>query len=87
MDFPGRVCKAARRYNQQGTINLRLLCYNTSEELSPAAVLHAQVEIILGLEGVIKCHNERVVTGGENLLLCQCPFDLVPLDHFLLTQN
>ncbi len=64
-----------------------VLCYRTSEELSTAAVLHTQVEIILGLEGVIERHNERMVTGSEDLLLRQRPFDFVPLDHFFLTQN
>lgn len=60
---------------------------HTSEKLPTAAVFHAQVEVVLRLEGVIQCHDEGVVARGQNLLLRQCPLDLIPLDHFLLAEH
>jgi hypothetical protein len=59
----------------------------TSEKLAATAVLHAEIQIILRLEGVVKGDNERVVAGSQNFLLSQCAFDFVALDHLLLAQN
>lgn len=61
-------------------------CLQGSEELAAAAVLHAQIEVVLGLEGVIKSDDERVIAGRENLLLGEGSLDLVALDHLLLAQ-
>ena len=56
----------------------------TSEELAPTAVLHAEIQIILRLEGVVKGDNKRMVTGSQDFLLGQRSLDLVALDHLLL---
>ena len=36
---------------------------------------------------MVQRNDERVVASSQNLLLCQCAFDLVPLDHFFLAQD
>jgi hypothetical protein len=59
----------------------------TSKELSTAAVFHAQVEIILGLERMVERHDERMVARRKDLLLGKRPFDLIPLDHLLFAQH
>ena len=58
-----------------------------AEELAAAAVLHAEVEMVLGLEGVVEGDDERVVGGGEDLLLGERALDLVALDHLLFRQH
>lgn len=42
--------------------------------------------MILRLERVIQCNNERVVAGSKDLLLRQRTLDLVPLDHLFLAE-
>jgi hypothetical protein len=59
----------------------------TPEELSTAAVFHAQVEVVFRLERVIQSNNKWVVARRQDLLLGQGTLDLVPLDHLLLAQN
>jgi hypothetical protein len=58
-----------------------------SEELSATAVLHTQVQMIFGLERVVKRDDEGVIASGQNFLFGECSFDLISLDHFLLAQN
>lgn len=62
-------------------------CLKSPEELTTAAVFHAEVKIVLGLEGVIQSHNEGMVACSENFLLGQSSLNLVALDHFLLAQD
>lgn len=59
----------------------------TSKELSSTTVFHAQVEVILGLERVIKGDDEWVIAGRKNLLFGQRALDLVALDHLLFVQD
>ena len=51
------------------------------------AVLHAEVEVVLGLEGVIECDDKRMIRRRKDLLLRQCTLDLFPLYHLLLGQD
>jgi len=60
---------------------------HTSEELSTAAVFHAEVEVVFRLEGVVESNNEWMVACSQNLLLGQRTLDFVPLDHLLLAQH
>jgi len=43
--------------------------------------------MVFRLERVEQCDNEGMITGSEDLLFCKRTLDLVPLDHFLLTEN
>lgn len=40
--------------------------------------------MILGLEGMIQGHNERVIAGGQDFLLRQGTLDLISFDHLFL---
>ena len=60
---------------------------HTSEKFSSAAVFHAEVEVIFGLERVVERNDEGVIAGGQDLLLGQRSLDLVALDHLSLAQN
>ena len=58
----------------------------TPEEFPATTVLHAKIKVILRLERMIQRHDERVIAGGQNFLLCQSPFDFIAFDHLLLAQ-
>lgn len=83
------------RSSDLGSVELRVCLSHTlalsglqsPEKLASHAVLHTEIEVVVGLEGVVESHNEGVVGRGENLLLCKRPLDLVSLDHLLLGQH
>ena len=58
----------------------------TPEEFPATTVLHAKIKVILRLERMIQRHDERVIAGGQNFLLCQSPFDFIAFDHLLLAE-
>lgn len=58
-----------------------------AEEFTSAAVLHAQIEMVLGLERMVEGDNKRVVTCRQDFLLCEGSLDFVALNHFLLAQD
>jgi hypothetical protein len=58
-----------------------------SEELSSTAILHAEIQMILGLERVVQSDNKWMVAGRQNFLFGKCPFDLISLDHFFFAQD
>ena len=58
-----------------------------SEELTAHAVLHAEVQIVLRLEGVVERDDERMICRRKNLLLRQGSLNLLPLYHLLLRQD
>lgn len=60
---------------------------HTSEKFSTAAIFHAEVEMVFGLEGMVESDDEGMVTCGKDLLFSKRPLDLVSLDHFLLAQH
>ena len=76
-------------------IELRILLRETlprtrlqrAEKLPAHAVLHAEIEVRVRLERVVQRHDERVVSGREDLLLRQRPLDFAPLDHFAFGQD
>jgi hypothetical protein len=41
-------------------------------------------EVVTRLERMEQSDDERMVCSGQDLLLCQSPLDLIPLDHLLL---
>jgi hypothetical protein len=43
--------------------------------------------MVLRLEGVVQCDDERMITGRQDFLLGECSFDLITLDHLLLAQD
>lgn len=57
------------------------------EELASHAVLHAEVEVVLGLEGVVQRDDEGMICRCEDLLLRQGALDLFPLYHLLLGED
>lgn len=57
---------------------------HTSEELATTAVFHTKVQVVLGLEGVIKGDDEWMVTRCQDFLFGKGALDLVALDHLLL---
>lgn len=58
-----------------------------SEEFTSAAVFHAEVEVVFGLERVVQRHDEGMVARREDFLLGEGALDLVSLDHLPLAQD
>jgi len=59
---------------------------HTSEELAATAILHAEVQVVLGLKRMIQSNDEWVIAGCKDLLFSQCALDLVALYHLLLVE-
>ena len=56
-------------------------CLERSEELTTTAVFHAEIEIVLRLERVVKGDDKRMVASSQYFLFGQRTLDLVALDH------
>jgi hypothetical protein len=57
-----------------------------AKEFAAHTVFHTEVEVFVGLEGVVEGDNERMVGGGQNLLLGQSTLDLLPCNHLFLRE-
>lgn len=84
-----------QRSNDLGSIESRVVFRDAlarsslqgSEKFTSTAILHAQVQMLLGLERVVEGDNERVIARGEDFLLSQRSLNLVSFDHLLLAQH
>lgn len=57
-----------------------------AEEFTSTAVLHAQIQMLLGLKRVIESDDEGMVACCQYFLLSESSLDLVAFDHFLFAQ-